>query len=307
MFPLEPCFGVSLLASHFLGCEHELSALVSILSSENVWLAHSRRDNVGEEQLVDIRRRFGRNTDEKSDHMLLVNMFSEWIKNNQYKNDNNWCWKNRLQSRALKQAKNIQEQIMDHMKQVKWDKLEEKVPEFRALRKDVKREIRKELEANKKEELLSSYLVRRALCEGFFMNTCTRAPSTKEGSLSYMKVEDGFIVKLDRSLSSSVFSMFDHFPDLLIYTDISGTGSGQNGVIKMSFEASIPWLSQKFPLLKKAEALDINELCGKSAKILGKREKPEASLLKEEAKVEESREDKMKRLKERYAQRNHSK
>ena len=75
----------------------------------------------------------------------------------------------------------------------------------------------------------------------------------------------------------------------------------------MSFEASIPWLSQKFPLLKKAEALDINELCGKSAKILGKREKPEASLLKEEAKVEESREDKMKRLKERYAQRNNSK
>jgi hypothetical protein len=62
---------------------------------------------VGEEQLVDIRRRFGRNTDEKSDHMLLVNIFSEWIKNNQYKNDNNWCWKNRLQSRALKQAKNI--------------------------------------------------------------------------------------------------------------------------------------------------------------------------------------------------------
>ena len=107
-----------------------------------------------------------------------------------------------------------------------WDKLEEKVPEFRALRKEVKREIRKELEASKKEELLSSYLVRRALCEGFFMNTCTRASSTKEGSLSYMKVEDGLIVKLDRSLSSSVFSMFDHFPDLLIYTDISGTGTG---------------------------------------------------------------------------------
>jgi len=104
MFPLEPCFGVSLLASHFLGCDRDLSALVSILSSENVWLAHSRRDNVGEEQLVDIRRRFGRNTDEKSDHMLLVNMFNEWMVKHY---DNNWCWKNRLQSRALKQAKNI--------------------------------------------------------------------------------------------------------------------------------------------------------------------------------------------------------
>jgi len=58
------------------------------------------------------------------------------------------------------------------------------------------------------------------------MNTCTRAPSGKEGSLSYMKVEDGLLVKLDKSVSASIFSMFDQFPDLLIYTDISGTGSG---------------------------------------------------------------------------------
>lgn len=80
-FPLEPCFGISLIASHFLGCDSELAALVSILSSENVWLAHSRRDNIGEEQLVDIRRRFGKGTDEKSDHMIIVNLFLEWLKN----------------------------------------------------------------------------------------------------------------------------------------------------------------------------------------------------------------------------------
>ena len=72
----------------------------------------------------------------------------------------------------------------------------------------------------------------------------------------------------------------------------------------MSFEPTIPWLSQKFPLLKKAETLDMNELCGKPSKMLGKRDKPEASQIQEETKVEESREDKMKRLKERYAQRN---
>jgi hypothetical protein len=40
---------------------------------------------------------------------------------------------------------------------------------------------------------------------------------------------------------------------------------------------------------------------------LGKREKPEATVIKEEAKVEESREDKIKRLKERFAQRNNNK
>ncbi len=41
-----------------------------------------------------------------------------------------------------------------------------------------------------------------------------------------MKVEDGLLVKLDKSISASIFSMFDQYPDLLIYTDISGTGSG---------------------------------------------------------------------------------
>ncbi len=56
---------------------------------------------------MDIRRRFGRSTDQKSDHMLIVNMFTEFLKN-QNRNDQ-WCWKNRLQSRALRQAKNIQE------------------------------------------------------------------------------------------------------------------------------------------------------------------------------------------------------
>ena len=35
------------------------------------------------------------------------------------------------------------------MKKVNWDKLEEKVPEFKALRKQVKKKIRKELEENK--------------------------------------------------------------------------------------------------------------------------------------------------------------
>ncbi len=49
IFPLEPCFGVSLLASHYLGCDLDLAALVSVLSSENVWLAHSRKDAVGED------------------------------------------------------------------------------------------------------------------------------------------------------------------------------------------------------------------------------------------------------------------
>ena len=94
-FPLEPSFGVSLIAAHYLGCAHEAGALVSVMSSEQVWLAHSRRDNASaaEEQLVDIRRRFAKGTDMRSDHMLIVQLFNEWIKNHR---NEQWCWKNRL-------------------------------------------------------------------------------------------------------------------------------------------------------------------------------------------------------------------
>ena len=42
-FPLEPTYALSLLASYYLNCDRELTILVSILSSENVWLTFSRK------------------------------------------------------------------------------------------------------------------------------------------------------------------------------------------------------------------------------------------------------------------------
>ena len=42
-FPLEPTYAKSLLSSYFLHCDDELITLVSVLSSENVWMTVSRR------------------------------------------------------------------------------------------------------------------------------------------------------------------------------------------------------------------------------------------------------------------------
>jgi HrpA-like RNA helicase len=43
-FPLEPTYALSLLSSYYLKCERELTILVSILTSENVWLTFSRKN-----------------------------------------------------------------------------------------------------------------------------------------------------------------------------------------------------------------------------------------------------------------------
>jgi HrpA-like RNA helicase len=78
-FPLEPTFAKALLSSHLLGCEGELSTLVSVLSSENVWMTVSRkREERSYSKLEDVKKRFASKTDGKSDHMILVSLYDEW-------------------------------------------------------------------------------------------------------------------------------------------------------------------------------------------------------------------------------------
>ena len=72
--------------------------------------------------------------------MILVRLFEEWESGSG--NRDQWCWKNLIQSRAMKQARNIKEQLQDYMRQVDWKRLEEDVSEFRDL-KQQRRAIRK--------------------------------------------------------------------------------------------------------------------------------------------------------------------
>ena len=80
-FPLEPTYAKALLAAYFLSCDDEMMCLVSILSSENVWMTVSRRrDEDQQKKLEEVKRRFMSMTDGKSDHMVLVRIFKEWEK-----------------------------------------------------------------------------------------------------------------------------------------------------------------------------------------------------------------------------------
>lgn len=128
------------------------------------------------------------------------------------------------------------------MRQVDWKRLEEEVTEFRDL-KQQRRVIRKSLESVKQENDLQGNLLRRALAEGFFMNTSRKVPSIKqsEAGHSYLTVNEGMMLKVDRA-NSNLFTLLDYYPDWLIHTDLSGTASGASGLIKMAFEVELPWI-----------------------------------------------------------------
>ena len=136
------------------------------------------------------------------------------------------------------------------MKQVNWDKLENKIEDFKEL-KSLRKEVRKELH-DSSSTLYKSTLLRIALSQGFYMNSCRKVPSGSEHS--YITVNEGFLVKLDRG-NSNVFALHDYYPDWLIYTDLSGSQGGQSGLIKMAFEIDLSWIKDKIPRLKD---IDVN-------------------------------------------------
>ena len=114
------------------------------------------------------------------------------------------------------------------------------------------------------------------------------------------------MLKHDRS-NQNIFSINDYYPDWLIYTEISGTASGSNGIIKMSFEVELPWVEDKMPRLKE---VDVKNLCGiqvigTANAAGGKRKERDEEKESEEPVIDsvQHKEDKLQALKERFLKR----
>lgn len=95
-FPLEPTYSKCLLASYYLGNESDMLKLVSVLSSENMWLNIRRGDDEAQRRVEEIKKRF---SDLKCDHMLMIRMYEEWDAS---RNRDDFCYRHYLQHRALK-------------------------------------------------------------------------------------------------------------------------------------------------------------------------------------------------------------
>merc|ERR1711977_703469 len=108
-FPLEPQYARTLVAANELGCIHEAVTLVSILSSEGVWFRPSRK-MVEQAEIADAAQR--RFFDQLGDHTTLLNVYQQWEENGC---NAEWCKKNYLHFRALRQARDIRSQLVEQL------------------------------------------------------------------------------------------------------------------------------------------------------------------------------------------------
>jgi len=88
-FPLNPAFAKTLLCGFFMQeymnsksskVVGDVLKLVSVLSTENIWMNVSKSDSRGQESLAAIKRRF---RDPEGDHFGLVEVYDAWYSEKQ--------------------------------------------------------------------------------------------------------------------------------------------------------------------------------------------------------------------------------
>lgn len=252
-FPIDCCFSRVLIASKFFGIMDEICTLVSLISTENVWFNVNKYD---EDRRANFDLKKSEFIDKHSDHMGLLNIYKEWEFHN-FQED--WCKANFLHFRALKQSRNIKEQIKQYMDKVKFEDCE-KYFNQKSINILIK-EVDKNRELDDYEKI--NVLVRMSLCQGFFMNAARKLPLANEG-LSFMKIIDGSVVQLD---ANSAIALKDTRPDLVLFTELGG--SNTKALMKQVSVIELKWISDLVGLIKNVDVF----------RLRGKRDSPQNSLL----------------------------
>eukprot|EP00835_Amoeboradix_gromovi_P005035 NODE_437_length_8620_cov_0.295857.p2 type:complete len:900 gc:universal NODE_437_length_8620_cov_0.295857:3450-751(-) len=110
-FPLEPSLSKMLVMANHLKCLNEVLIIVSMLSVPHVFYRPKERA----EEADAIREKF---YVPESDHLTMLNVYQQFIKNNQKES---WCIKHFLHSKPLRKAKEIKEQLTDLLKKNRFD------------------------------------------------------------------------------------------------------------------------------------------------------------------------------------------
>ena len=279
--PLEPSYAKTLIASPFFKCKSEILTIVALLSSENIWQNVSVMNHDRRAEYEKVRKTF---LNSKSDYMSLLNVYDEWQNN---RKSESWCRENYLQSRALRQGRNIYSQLEDYMNKLNLDECKKYIITSKTIENDI---ARKNMELNSK--------LGKALSYGFFMNACRKVPGSGDRP-SYLTINEGHMAQLDFNCSLVVH---ENYPNWILYTEISGT-SKVNSIIKMGCEIKLNWVEEMIPLLK-----NVNEFIlamPKEIEFSGKREVPEINIKKppSEEEIKKAQADKLKAAQERYMKR----
>ncbi|RDD38602.1 Pre-mRNA-splicing factor ATP-dependent RNA helicase DHX15 [Trichoplax sp. H2] len=199
-FPLDPQLAKMLIASTGYNCSNEILSITSMLSIPQVFL----RPNDAKKAADEAKAKFGHID---GDHLTLLNVYHAYKQN---KEDSQWCYDNFLQSRSLKSADNVRQQLAGIM-----DK--HSLP-------------RKSTDFNSRDYYLN---IRKALVAGFFMQA-----AHLERAGHYLTVKDNQVVHLHPSTCLS------HKPEWVIYNEFVLT---TKNYIRTVTEVKPDWLVTASP------------------------------------------------------------
>ena len=242
-FPLDCCYSRALIASNFFNVREEMEILVSLISSENVFVNVNKYDEDRRAYFEKTKNEF---IDKYSDHVTLLNIYKEMEFNNF---NEEWCQKHFLHLRALRQTRNILEQIKTYMNNINLRECEKFYNLF--IIKNLREEIENDTSLDDYEKI--NCLVRMSLCQGFYMNTARIMNNSIDG-LNYIRISDGVSVTLDRFSSIALKNLKC---DYVIFTELSGTIS--KPVMKQVSCVELKWINDLLVYLKNA---DIRKLKG---------------------------------------------
>jgi ATP-dependent RNA helicase DHX8/PRP22 len=111
-FPLNPSLSKLILLSLEYSCLDEILTIAAMLSSENIW-SFGPVNELDKHVIDDYKRKFA---SVYGDHISLLFIYDEWKSHNCA---SNWAEKNSLSIRGLKNAKNVRDQLVDIVEELK--------------------------------------------------------------------------------------------------------------------------------------------------------------------------------------------
>ena len=151
-FPLDSSLAKVLIVAGDLGCSEEILSIVAMLNLPNVFYRPKEKQAQADQKKAKFH-------DPHGDHLTLLNVYNAW-KQSGY--SNSWCFEHFVLARAMKQAKDVREQLAKIMER------------YRQPIVSCGRETDR---------------VRRALCAGFFRNAARG--ETEAGAGCYKAVVQG--------------------------------------------------------------------------------------------------------------------
>eukprot|EP00392_Amoebophrya_sp_AT5.2_P017483 g17845.t1 len=272
-YPLEPTFARCLLAAEKIcDCASDMVSLVSILSSESIWY---RPPKANEEAFKRAGLAHASMSDfEAGDHWTLLEIYKKWEQVGHGSKD--WCMENCLHFRSLRQAMDIRGQLEVQMIRQKEDARSRRASggnaggqlslglptsssaasssgvrpggeEAQRAREAARAALRQSVA-----DAEPSVRVRRALCEGFYMQTC----KLMANQAGWLTVGENLPVRPEAGAAVDERNL----PEWLLYTELAGQ-AGTCGAVRNVSPVERSWLAHLLPRL---ERVDLARLVGES-------------------------------------------